>query len=91
MEKYKIAIVGCGGIGSYLARNLKDLDNVGQLNNTGREVIITLFDDDTVDVKNLPYQDYEDYELTDNKAETLGDRYEWPYEVMRVTKENVPV
>lgn len=72
MEKYKVAVVGCGGIGSYLVKFLFDLQEKNQLESVEE---IDLYDSDTVDFKNLPYQDFEEVDVTDHKAENLAERY----------------
>ena len=67
----KIAIIGAGGIGSYLVRALSDLMDKQQL----RNVDITVFDDDQVEESNIMYQDFSIDDILDNKAEALATRY----------------
>ena len=54
MERRNILVVGAGGIGSWLASQLYELEIHGQLNDTN----VTFTDDDTVDTKNLTYQNF---------------------------------
>ena len=84
LDKFRILIVGCGGIGGYFARYVYDADKAGQLNTPYREVTFAVVDNDVVDVKNIPYQDFEEYDLMDYKAEVIGERYEWKYFIKRV-------
>ena len=57
--KKKILIIGAGGIGSYL---IPLLDRLGCYT-------ITVFDNDTIEKKNLLYQNYNEEEITLNKAD----------------------
>jgi len=82
METSKIAIIGAGGIGSYLCRDLHGLLQHDQFGNYA--VDITILDDDVVDIKNLKYQNFEPFDLGDPKSEILGMRYDMHYEVERV-------
>lgn len=67
----KILIVGAGGIGSWLAFNLNNLLQTGQLSDVG----ITIADADDVELKNLPYQNYTSEDVFDNKAECTVQKY----------------
>lgn len=67
----KLLIVGTGGVGSYLARNLFEYEQNNQLFN----LQITLADGDEVDVKNLIYQNFTDEDILENKAKTLANKY----------------
>ncbi|MBC8410400.1 MAG: ThiF family adenylyltransferase [Rhodobacteraceae bacterium] len=69
--KQKILIVGAGGIGSWLAAQLYELERHGQLNS----LIITFADDDTVDSKNLLYQNFGVEDQLDLKVDSLSARY----------------
>ena len=66
-----LLIVGAGGIGSWLVDQLYELDQHNQLSN----LQITVADDDTVDSKNLSYQNYNLEDITDFKVESLAARY----------------
>jgi hypothetical protein len=79
----RVLIVGCGGIGSYLIRNLYEAKLADQLHDIG----ITIVDDDTVDTKNLKYQNFFDDEVFDNKAEALSIRYGFEAIPKKIKKE----
>tara|TARA_R100000781_G_scaffold9994_1_gene9685 strand:+ start:5019 stop:5594 length:576 start_codon:yes stop_codon:yes gene_type:complete len=78
--KKKILIIGAGGIGSYL---IPLLDRLGCYT-------ITVFDNDTIEKKNLLYQNYNEEEITLNKAEAMMARYSsvsgQPYPVLTVNQ-----
>lgn len=78
----RILIVGAGGIGSWLAYNLYKFDEHKQLSNAE----ITFADDDTVDLKNLPYQHFEAEDVTDYKTESLSARFGFESIVKRLDK-----
>ena len=61
--KRKIMIIGAGGIGSFLTQFLQRLG-----------YRITVFDDDSVEKKNLGYQNFTNGDIGENKAMTLSDR-----------------
>ena len=67
-----ILIVGAGGIGSWLAFNLFKLQEAKQLGGVRK---IYLADDDTVEVKNIAYQCFENTDILETKAEALSDRF----------------
>lgn len=74
-DNLKIGIIGCGGIGSYFVRGLselikKDIAGFDRVN----VMAIDLFDMDTVEEKNLSYQNFDIEDLGRNKAEVLADR-----------------
>jgi molybdopterin/thiamine biosynthesis adenylyltransferase len=74
-DNLKIAIIGCGGIGSYFIRSLsemvkRDLSGFNRINC----MAIDLFDYDKVEEKNLLYQNFDIEDLDRNKAEVLADR-----------------
>lgn len=66
-----ILIVGAGGIGSWLAMHLYNLNYHGQLQNTS----ITFCDDDTVDTPNLSYQNFTEDDFMDKKVDSINNRY----------------
>lgn len=76
----KILIVGAGGIGSWLISTLSDLQMKHQLKDTQ----ITIIDDDTIDTKNLGYQNFKDSDIMDYKAEVMGLRYRCEHKVGRI-------
>ena len=61
METRKIMIIGAGGIGSYLA---SFLDRIGLYT-------ITIYDEDDIEEKNLPYQNYDSLNVGDKKVNAL--------------------
>jgi len=72
MEKVKnILIVGAGGIGSWMAPDLDRLQKTKQITTA----LITFADCDTVDTKNLPYQNFNKSDVMDPKAEIVAARY----------------
>lgn len=66
----KLLIVGAGGIGSWLAENLFYSVKTKQL-----KINIYIADNDTVDTKNLTYQNFVEKDLLDNKAEVIANRF----------------
>lgn len=66
-----IHIVGCGGIGSYFCAEVSRLIKTQQL----KETAVTVWDSDDVELKNLSYQNFVDSEVYQNKAQTVGSRY----------------
>lgn len=81
----KILVVGCGGIGSYLVGILGALVNTGQIS---MDVEITLADDDTVEKKNILYQNFEESDILDYKAEILADTYGFLSQLKRLKKKS---
>jgi len=74
MTNIKIAIIGCGGIGSYFVRSLsevikKDIAGFNKIN----PLAIDLFDYDLIEEKNLTYQNFDIEHLGLNKAKVLSD------------------
>ncbi len=63
--KRKVLVIGAGGIGSFL---IPLLDKVGLYN-------ITVADPDTVETKNLPYQNFNADNVAQNKALVMKDNY----------------
>jgi len=74
----KIMIIGAGGIGSFL---IPLLDKVGK----GRYAV-TVYDPDTVETKNLTYQNFDETDVGKNKAVIMESRYKiveaQPYKVL---------
>lgn len=67
-----VLIAGAGGNNSWLMKHLHDLQVVGQIPDW---VILTIYDGDTVENKNLTYQNFTSKDLLEQKAEVLGKRY----------------
>lgn len=61
----KVLVIGAGGIGSFL---IPLLDKVGLYS-------ITVADPDNVEAKNLPYQNFTEEDIGENKASVMGNRY----------------
>jgi len=80
----KILIIGTGGIGSFLIRELNRLILNEQISLD--ENSITIMDFDEVEVKNLKYQNFEASDIGKNKAEVLGERYLFDYKKEKLTK-----
>ena len=72
MKNSNILIVGAGGIGSWLCYFLYDLQTHNQIN---RDTYITVADPDTVEDKNLRYQNFSIEDITDNKALVMESKY----------------
>lgn len=51
------------------------------------DIQIVVWDDDTVDTKNLKYQNFQEFDLSDNKSEVIGLRYDFDYEIERIEDE----
>lgn len=66
----KIACVGCGGIGSYLAEHIDRLIELKQLDDE-----FVFFDDDVVEYKNMLYQNFETSDIDSPKTEALSLRF----------------
>lgn len=82
MKKNKIMIIGCGGIGSYL---ISLLDRANRMNAKTRLYDITVYDPDTVETKNLSYQNFDKDHVGLLKAEALAQNYlivPQPYRVL---------
>lgn len=84
-----IHVIGAGGIGSYLIRDLAKLQRTNQLVSVdGTPYSIVVYDEDDVEQKNLLYQDYEVDDILEPKAETLGKRHSIAY--MEMFVKNIP-
>lgn len=67
----KIAVVGCGGIGSFFAHHIDRLIDLKQI----KACRFTFFDDDTVEKKNMLYQNFETSDIDSYKTSALENRY----------------
>ncbi len=72
-EKQEILIVGAGGIGSFVVKELNRLVLNEQIDL--EKVNITIADFDLVELKNIKYQNFTTEDLGKNKAEVLGEKY----------------
>jgi len=84
----KIAFIGCGGINSWA---IKDLHNELKVYEKDEMVYVKLFDNDVVEEKNLlrQNQNFKVEDLMMEKAEVLGKRYNYDYECVFITNENL--
>lgn len=78
------AVIGCGGIGSYLAEHLKEMIDKEQLPLTDNYILI---DFDSAEPKNLLYQNFSEKDLGKNKAEVLAKRYGFKFKNEKITNE----
>jgi molybdopterin/thiamine biosynthesis adenylyltransferase len=79
-----VMIVGAGGNGSWLVNRLDWLIQKEQIPDSVR---FTIFDGDTVERKNLMYQDFTPIHILDNKVHALSIRYEVTAKAKFVTEE----
>jgi len=68
-----VLVIGCGGIGSYLTKEINRLILNDQI--SLEEFEFTVSDFDIVELKNVKYQDYEAKDIFKNKANIISDRY----------------
>jgi len=69
-------VIGLGGVGGYLCRFLSKAILYDQL---PQDTEITVADMDAVEPKNTKYQDYEQQDILKNKAEIIGQKYNFTY------------
>lgn len=69
----KILIIGCGGIGGYVAREVNRLILNDQINLNDIDIVVA--DNDIVELKNIKYQNFTKADLFKNKAKVIGERY----------------
>ena len=75
-------IIGAGGIGSYFAATL---DNLIQNDQFGDDWDFTMVDDDTVELKNIKYQNFVSSDIEEYKVDALEERFlEIEYDIKRV-------
>lgn len=72
MKQINVMIAGAGGNNSWLLRAIYDLIGKNQIPDS---VEFTIYDGDSIEQKNLLYQDFKMDEVLDNKAKVLGKRY----------------
>ena len=73
-DRVSLILVGCGGTGSYLVRDLASLAYHAR-QRRGLDVMISLVDPDTVEERNCGRQNFCPAEIGANKAETLARRH----------------
>jgi hypothetical protein len=81
----KILIIGAGGIGSWLVARLARLRDHKQLNSIDSLIIA---DNDEIEDKNLPYQNFDLDEIMDSKALCLDARYGFKGKAVRITDDS---
>lgn len=81
----KVMIAGAGGNNSWLIKHLQELRDAGQIS---EEIKFVIFDGDTIEIKNLKYQNFDRTDVLDNKAEVLAKRYDMGYVPSFITKES---
>lgn len=67
----KVGVIGCGGIGSYLAGHLDKLVELDQIKNSE----YVFHDDDVVEMKNMLYQNFSESDIDDYKSDALSLKY----------------
>ena len=67
----KVAVIGCGGIGSYFAEHIDRLIDLKQIEGYN----FTFFDDDIVEKKNILYQNFKPRDINDKKTSALEFRF----------------
>lgn len=81
-----VCVIGCGGIGSYLAEHLDKLKDLSQIKNCD----FTFFDDDIVEMKNMLYQNFDEDDIEEEKAEALGMKYfKLNFKTKRLSEEDI--
>lgn len=84
----KIAIIGCGGINSWVIKHLYD---VVEMFDKKELIYVCLFDNDVVEEKNLlrKNQNFEIDDLMQEKAEVLGKRYKFNFNTTFINEDNL--
>jgi len=88
MKMRNVAIIGCGGINSWVVKHLWEVLGIFEKNNL---VFVQLFDKDEVEEKNLlrGNQNFEVEDLMKEKAQVLAKRYGFEFENALITEDNV--
>lgn len=83
----KVLVVGCGGIGSYLVQHINEAFVQEQISG----VDVSIADNDTVELKNIQYQNFTGDDVMENKASCLVKRYEFIDKAVekRITKKDL--
>lgn len=84
----KIAVVGAGGINSWVCKHLFDLTTIFEKKEL---VLIKVFDNDIVEEKNIlrTNQNFEVEDLMEPKSEVLGKRYSFLFENGLITEDTI--
>jgi len=84
----KVALVGCGGINSWVAKHLREIVD---LFDKQELIFVKLFDNDVVEEKNLlrSNQNFFVDDLMLQKAEVLANRLNFDFENVFITEENI--
>lgn len=84
----KIAIIGAGGVNSWVTKHLRDVIDVFDKQEV---VFVKIFDKDEIEEKNLlrSNQNFEIKDLMLQKAEVLANRYDFMFENKFITEENI--
>lgn len=78
----KLLIVGCGGIGSFLAEYIFECIESMQL-----DAEVTLMDNDLVEINQIRYQNFYTQDVGKPKCKAIGDRYGFKYISERLIKD----
>lgn len=70
----KILLIGCGGIGSWLVEHINRAYEISQIY---LDVEVDIADPDTVEIKNIKYQNFKSDNVLENKASSLQERFEY--------------
>lgn len=82
----KVIVVGCGGIGSYLAHHIDHLIELDQIN----DLRFTFYDNDIVELKNILYQNFDSSDIDSLKTKALSLKYfNVDFEDKRLSKDDL--
>jgi len=70
----KVLVVGCGGIGSWLVEHINRAYENEQID---LDVEVDITDPDTVEIKNVKYQNFKKDDVIENKALVLKKRHDY--------------
>jgi molybdopterin/thiamine biosynthesis adenylyltransferase len=82
----KVAVIGCGGIGSYFAEHINRLIDTQQI----KDFSFTFFDDDKVEKKNILYQNFLPKHIGSFKTDALEfECLNLNFEKKRISRDNL--
>lgn len=93
-KKINVVVIGAGGTGSELMSQLFKI-NYTLIKLGGAGIDLTLIDDDIVSESNVGRQSYYEFDVAQEKAKTLVERFNtfgglnWKYNTCRVNKNNI--